>query len=333
MTIASSDLLRDVRAEFLNTYKTIAGPSPKLANCMRLGIQSNKLREYYGYYESVPNLDRWDRGEDMSEDELLTRTFNVVNLDWSKAIGWHENDAEDLQLGNLRERARQLAGRAKVLPEQVFFQIITAATSNRLLKAIPNAPDGAALYATTAGGSARFGATNGNLLTGNGVASAAAVRADFWAGMEQFQLFQDTEGEPLLDDSELDAGVTIVHGAANNEVFAEAFKQGRTVEIVTNQAGSENVGGAAVTNTILESGQKITRWSTQRISDNDWFMFLDAPSVPKPVFEQVRQAVRVFMENRSNSRAARRSKREAILVDMRAGYGVGPAYGTLKVNN
>lgn len=333
MTIASTDLLRDVRAEFMSTYKKVAGPSPKLQGCMRTGIPSTKLREYYGYHESPPNIERWDRGEDMPEDELLTRSFNVVNLDWAKAVGWHENDAEDLQLGDLRASARRLAQRCKVLPERIFFQILTAATDASLLKAIPNAPDGAALHATTAGGSNRFGVSSGNLLTGNGVATAAAIRSDFWAAMEQFRLFQDTEGEPLLDDGDVDAGVTVVYGAANGEGFAEAFKQGRTLEYQAGTSTSSTGGAAAVTNTILESGQKITLWQTQRISDNDWFVFLNSPAVPRPIFEQIRQAPRVFMENRSNSRVARRSKREAILVDMRAGYGVALPYGSIKVNN
>jgi len=319
--ITSDDLFRDVNATFLSTYRNVSGRNTNLPQAMKLGVPSSKRRERYGYVESPPVIERIDRGEGIVEDAYKAIAYTVENLTWGKAISFHESDVEDFQLGDLREMARKLATRAAQLSEQVFFQIIQGTASAILLKSIPTAPDGAALYATTAGGSPRFGATNGNLLTGTGVASAGAVRSDFWSLMEQARLFQDTEGEPLLDDSERDAGVTLVYGAGNEEVFREAFLQGRTVD-----------GGAAVTNTILESGLKINLWATQRISDNDWYAFFSGVQ-PKAVFEQMRRAPRMIDETRENSERARRFRMLSTMLDMRAGYGVNAAYGTIKINN
>ena len=332
MPLSSADLLRDIRAEFTNTYNTQATVSPNLSACMALGITSTKREEHYGYHESTPGLERWDRGEDMPEDEILSKSFSVVNYSFAKAIGFYEDDVEDMQLAGFREAARRVATKGKILPERMFFQIMRAAANAQLLQAIPNAPDGAALYAATAGGAARFGATGGNIVTGSGVASAAAIRTDFWDVMERFGAFQDTEGEPLLED-ELDGSIVVVAPRSASEVFTEAFKQERTIQIVENQAGSENVGGAAVSNSIRAGNLNVKLWFSQRITDNDWSVFIDSPTVPKPIFEQIRQAMRVIEENRNNSRAARRSKRHAILADMRAGYGVALPYGTIKVNN
>lgn len=330
--LTSADLLRDIRAEFLGTYRDVIGQNPKLGRVMRLGVPSTKRQEFYGYHESPPNLERVDRDEEVSEDANLLRSYSVENLRWAKAVGYHEDDLEDLQLGSLRDVATGLGKRAATLPEQVFFQILTGSTNPRLLKAIPNAPDGAALFATTANGSARFGASSGNLLTGSGVANAAAIRTDFWNVLEQFMLFQDTEGEPLLEEGVVDQGVTVIYNPANREVFAEAFKQEHTLQRLQNVGGTENVAAAGVTNTVLASGQPVTLWPTQRVTDNDWFVIADG-IFPQIIFEQVRQAPRSIEENRSNSSRARRAWIFANVFDLRSGFGVNLPYGGIKVNN
>jgi hypothetical protein len=330
--ITSSDLFRDINATFLSTYRDTVGRHPRLADAMRLGISSSKRTERFGYFESPPTIERIDRGEAIVEDAFRAIAYSVENLTWGKAIGFHEEDIEDIQLGDIREVARRLAIRAAQLPEQVFFQILQGTADASLLKAIPTAPDGAALYATTAGGSARFGVTNGNLLTGSGVATAGAVRSDFWSAIEQAKQFQDTEGEPLLNEGDIDQGVTILYGVQNEEVMREAFLQGRTAQIVAGTSTSNTGGVGSVSNTILESGMSINLWGTQRITGDDIHVFFQGVE-PKPVFETMRRAPRMIDETRENSERARRYRILATLLDMRCGYGVNAAYGTVKINN
>jgi len=320
----ASDLFRDIRAEFLSTYRTGVGRNAKLANVMRLGVSSDQRVERYGYYESTPTISRVDRSEALGEDAFRAISYEVANLTFGKAIGWHEEDLDDVKLGDFREQARMLATRAAQLPERIFFQILTGAADASLLSAIPLAPDGAALHATTAAGAARFGAVSGNLLTGTGVATSGAIRSDLWNAIEQWKLFQDTEGEPLLDEAVTEQGITIVYNSANEEVFREALAQGRTVD----RAG----GGQSVTNTILESGLKLTLWSTQRLTDNDWFVSLDGLA-PRAVFEQLRMPPRMIEETRENSERARRNRIMALLLDMRAGYGINLPYASIAINN
>ena len=45
--IASEDLLRDARAEFMTTYQNTVGQSKYLPSVMRLGIESTKRVERY----------------------------------------------------------------------------------------------------------------------------------------------------------------------------------------------------------------------------------------------------------------------------------------------
>ena len=326
----SDDLFRDVQATFLETYQDVIGRNQKLGNAMALGMPSDKRKEFYGYFESPPTIDRIDRGESITEDSFKAISYSVENLTWGKAIGFHEDDLEDIQLGDLRQVARGLAKRAAVLPEQVFFQILQGSSNASLLKAIPTAPDGASLYAATAGGSDRFGVSGGNIVSGSGVATGSAIRDDFWNAVERAMQFQDTEGEPLLDDGIIDKGVTICFNAANLEAYLEAFVQTRTSSLGASLTPFSN---AAVTNTILEGYQGgITLWPTQRISDNDAYLFFNDIG-PKPVFEQVRQPPRLIDETRENSERARRYRIMATLLDMRAGYGVNVPYATVKINN
>ncbi len=110
-------------------------------------------------------------------------------------------------------------------------------------------------------------------------------------------------------------------------MFREAFLQGRTA-IGANTATSN----AAVTNTILESGVQVSLWSTQRITDDDWFVFL-ADSPTKSVFRQVREALSENVQTMENSDIARSTKVEGVQWHMRAGYGLSLPIQSIKVNN
>lgn len=339
VAITSDDLFRDVNATFLSTYRKVRERSKYLPLCMRLGVPSTKRKERYGYPESVPTVDRWDRGESVSEDAARVIAYSVENLVWGKSIGFYEDDLEDLQLMDLRVWAAGLGKRAAQLAEEIFFQILTGASSPRLLEAIPNAPDGAALYAATAGGAARFGISGGNIKTGSGINTAQDVRNDLWNVLEMFCAEQDTEGQPLNPDDAAEMGCVIAFNTGNQEVFREAAMQSPTTSIVKIDpaySGSEPVAAAGVANSVVIAGIPVILWPTQRITDNDWYVFLRDPNEelgPRPIFEQVRQAPRMMDETRENSERARRYRIMATILDTRFGFGVNLPYLTGKVNN
>jgi hypothetical protein len=333
IVISGATLTAGLRADFAETYKAkYKQVAARLGRIMQLGVPSDKLVELFAYYMSAPHPARWPRGENRRSKPFGSVQFSVQNFDWSSQVEWHENDRNDDQTKSLYTQAQDAGSNFAHLHERIFFQMLLAAADADLLPAIPTAPDGAALFATTAGGVARFGATNGNLLPGNGVGTGEVVRTDFWTTVQQFKLFQDTEGQPLWDDATLDGGYTVIYNAANEKIFREAFLQGRTIAPVKNVGGSENVGGAAVTNVILESGLEIILWGTQRITDNDWFVFLNN-SPKKATFQLERQALRSIARTMENSDIARESKIESVMWDARYGYGVGLPYQTIKVNN
>jgi len=321
--VTANTLTAGIRSDFADAYKSAYNASKeRLSNVMDMGIPSDKLIELYAYFETAPFPRLWKRGDAIPRDAFESVQFNVENRDWAIRVEWHENDREDDQTRSLMQRARDAGANFATLPERVWFQILTGATSTELLPAIPNAPDGAAMFSATDGaGDARFGFVGGNILTGGGIASSAAVRADAFGAMEVMRSFQDTEGQPLWDDSVLDAGFQLVYAVGNDEVFREAFIQSRTLD-----------GSAAVTNIILESGLNLDLWATQRLSGNDWYIF--AKGAPyKPVFQQIRRPLREAYSNVDNSDESRATKIEGVQWDSREGYGLMLPYQCVKVNN
>jgi hypothetical protein len=319
---AQEALTLAVRNEFADTYtNTYAGVLENMSPVMELGIGSNQFKEIYAYAESSPFPRRIPEGEALHTKAYRYRSYEIVNYTWGTGVEWLRKHAQYDQLGTVERDARRSGANFATLPERVFFQLIRQATDSDLLPSIPNAPDGAAIYATTAGGAARFGATNGNLLTGSGVATAQAIRDDFYSSVEQFHLFQDTEGEPLLPPGDLDAGFTIFFGAANMQIFNEAFFQVRSLD-----------GSVTPSNVILDAGITVRLIPTQRITDNDWFVFANGVDL-KPIFEQVASPLIEMPYDESNSDRARDYQISGVKWIADRGYGVNLPYGTIKVNN
>lgn len=322
--IAGNVLTAGLRQEMADTYLKVKRESDaRLSLVMDLNLPSDKRQEIYAFFRAAPHAARWDRGDAIPTKGFEALQYTVTNFKYGRRVGWHIDDREDDQTQTLVDQARNVGRSFAMLPERFFFELLTGTAD--LLPSVPTSADGAAFFATTALGTDRFGVTDGNLLTGSGVASATAIRSDFWNTMEQYRLMQDGEGQPLHSDDTVDGGAVIIYNAANEEVFRETFLQGRTFE-------EGSVGGAAVTNTILESGMKVTLWSTQRLTDNDWFVFLKQPP-KKAAFVQNRTQLREYYATAETSDRARDTGEEYIQWDQRMGVGINEPYGAVKVNN
>lgn len=331
---SAAAVIADLNVTFANTYNQAATAQlGNLSRVMELGVQSTKVAERYFYWETLPYPERWPRGEEIPREAFEGVSYDVENLDWGKAIDFHENDVQDERTGTLDGRVRQLARQFVSLPTRIFFQVIAAAVDPKLLETIPNAPDGAALYsATDGGGNARFTRTGGNIVTGSGVDSAQAIRDDAYQGAQAIGSFLDTKGQPLFDGDVLDGVYLIVFGMHLLRVFREAFGQAQVIQIVQNVAATENVAAAGVTNLLQQGGMQFVLWPTIRITSDDWLLFnLNVPV--KPIFQQVRMAVRTDEDNRSNSPITRRTKMHSFQADGRFGYGVNLPHGTVLINN
>jgi hypothetical protein len=293
---------------------------------MDLGIGATNRIHEFAYFEAAPHMEQWVRGMTIPTDAMGSVQFSVPVYTWARRVPWHKEDRKDDQTSSLMDIARMAGASAGLLPERFFFDLLTGGTAT--LPAVPNAPDGAAFFATTAGGANRFGVSSGNLLTGSGVASVSAIRTDYYNAIEQWKQFQDGKGQPLLSDEVIDSGVIIIHGAANTEAFEEAFLQRRQGEVLGTDAGT------TPSNLVQDASRNVTLWGSQRVSDNDWFVFLKNPP-KKATFLLDREGVQEFqsLEGDNNGDHTRDTGEEYVQWERRAGAGIALPFSAIKVNN
>ena len=326
--IASGVLANGLRTDFWDTYAAIRNrqADSRLGMVMDMGIGATNREHKFGYFEAAPHFEQWVRGQSIPTDAMDSVDFDVPVYNWGRRVKWHSDDKEDDQTQSLFDVARQAGQSAALLPERFFFDLIT--DNPGTLPAIPLAPDGASMFATTAGGSARFGVTDGNLLTGSGVASVSAIRTDYYNAIEQWKQMTDGKGQPLLSDETIDSGVIIVHGAANTEAFEETFLQRRQGEVLGTDAGT------TPTNLVQDASRNVTLWGSQRISDNDWFMFLRNPPKMATFFLDRKGVMEESsLRGENNGDLTRDTGEEYIQWHSRSGAGIALPFGAIKCNN
>jgi hypothetical protein len=318
---------RGLRATFADTYRqAIKGIDKRVALYMDMGLPSDKLTEIYGYRESRPYLVRQPKGQAVSRRVFGGKTFEITNYLYSLAIDWYWQDELTDQLHNLFADVKDAAENAAYHAERVFWQLLLSSTDADLLPAIPTAPDGAALFATTAGGANRFGVSSGNLISGGTVATSALIRTDFYKAIAQLQLFQDTQGQPLHRDDIFERGVHVIYGAANDEVFMEAFKQNITLAV----GGATYAAG--VSNTVIAAFNNVQLWSTPRITTDDWYVLMGGTPV-KPMFEQVLAPYTDNLADFENSDRSRDFNVRSYHIRGMSGYGLNLPYGAIQIDN
>lgn len=324
-----------LRAEFRDAYRfRYKAMLDKLKGIMRLDVTSDKRVEPYAYMKTAPYARRWDQGNAIPEGATETVQWDVTNYRYGIRVGWFKDDEADDQIDSIVSKAREAGDQMATLDERILFQILENTTDEDLLPAIPNAPDGAALYSATDGASAnRFGVSGGNIVTGTSSPTAQDIRGYYQDVLARFADFQDTESQPLLPPNVLDGGIMLIYGTELTQEMKEAFVQGQVSEYRAGTDTTDTSTAASVSNVILDSGDRVVLYRTQRVTaTNDIYAFaLGAPL--KPIFRQTREALRESVGNEGNSDIARDFWWDYLQWTLRYGYGVNLPYATIKINN
>lgn len=325
--LATATLVNGLKTEFADTYTKIRNrqSDSRLGMVMDLGLSATNREHDFAYFEAAPHLELWPRGSTIPQDAMGSVGFKGYVYEFARRVAWNKNDRKDDQTGSLFDAARGAGQSGGLLPERFFFDLLGDTTLT--LPGTVLAPDGAAFFATTAGGVARFGATNGNLLTGSGVATASAITTDYYRSIVQFMLFQDGKGQPLLAPELISAGAVIVHAAADLEVFETAFLQKRRGVVMGTDAG------VTPTNIVQDASRNVELWASPRIATGDWYVFLkEAPK--KATYLLTREALREDSSLEGNAGDhTRNTGEEYVQWEERSGAGIGLPYGAIKINN
>jgi len=318
--LTGETLAAGIRSDFENIYRpTWDGVEKLIGRVMQLDVPQNHLVETFGYRDSVPAPALWRRGSPVPTGGMASKSYTVTAFDFARQVRWHRNDRMDNKVGDLYADAKNLGGMFARLDSIALAELLTNSAS--LLATIPNAPDGNALFY----GSTRFGHASGNIVSGGGVASAAAIITDFYSSVARFNAFQGTNGQPFFEPGVEGASYTIFAGSGNQQVFASAFR----AELVHSVLSST---GAAVSNVVMASGERVSINFTPRITDNDWFVFRDDAPV-KAVASTLREPLRMAESHEQNSDTSRNTGDESVQFAIRKGYVVNMPFGAIKVNN
>lgn len=318
--VANSALTAGLAAHFDSTYETTYKASAeRLSAVMEMDVPMKARTEPLGYFEEAGHIEEWPMGEEIPEEDMEAVGYSWTARRYGKRMSWNEDDEKDDQLGQLVRRVSQMAEKAALRFERAFFDLLQGTTN--FLSAVPNGPDGAAFFAATAGGAARFGATGGNLLTGNNVDDVASIVRDYYQALEQGTLFVGPKGQPLHDPDILEQGVVVIHPASRKEEFERAF------------FGTIHQGIAAgISNLIKDTGKKFKLWGTPRVSTADWWVFFTGVK-PKATAHGVKEGLTVTPADSSNSDRARDKGLKSLQVKARDAYTVNLPYGAIQINN
>lgn len=319
---ANAALTAGIQANFAHTYASSSSAEKSLvSSAMEMGQGAKARTVPLAYFETTDYPEYWPYGEDIPEGNNQAVSYSVTIRRWAKRIKWNRDDVTDELTHTLKQRALQLGEHFGTLHVRILFQLLQSSVDPLLLPAIQNAPDGAALFAATAGGAARFGITGGNIVTGNGVADVASIMRDYYNSIIRFTQQLDTKNQPLHNPGQSDAGIMIIYGTANKQVMEQAFYG-------TIQQGIN----AGVSNVVKDTGKNFKLWETARITDNDWYVVLTGD--PLKTFGQFEvEGMETTEADWSNSDEARTRDVGYFQAKARYGYGINLPYQILKVNN
>lgn len=334
MPIVSNPTTQFVLEQFDETYhQTVASLSPLVEN-ISTSFPFERPTERFTYLESNGSMRIWRRGEDREVDAFRAVSWTTEVFDYQCKTEWHRNDDQDHQgRTSIKTNAMKRGEEAARMPIRIYSQIIEGATNHELLPSVPTAPDGAAMYANAAGGSPRFGATNGNLLTGTGT-TGQAISDDLFSAIEQFMSFTNPAGNVLWDPGVIQtAGITVMFPVALWQQMQEAFKWARPIYKDEGTSTTDTSTAVASTNRVRDFAVNITPWANPYLADSsDWYIFLNGVAI-KPLYQGIKQPLEQDIWDRSNSDRAKDTKHEAVGWDARWAFGMALPISTIKINN
>lgn len=317
-------LTQGIKREFALVYAPrYKGVMDRIGEVVWLEVTSDKISELYGFMNAAIYPVRWDPGNVIGAQSILSVQFRVANRDFGRRVYLPRN-YEDDQTGTAFQVARTLGTNWATLSERIFYQVIQAGTDNDLLPANPNAADGNAIYLTTT----RYGSSSGNVVSVVDTATVQGVITDIYSVKRRFMEFQNTESQPFWDPTDVDRGLTIFHGTALTQVMEQARYQMRIP-----LAASTATSNAGISNTLSDASWTPTFVNNQRITNSRYYCFLrGVDGAQRPLFRQVRKNMTEAQGNWATSDHTRDVGEPYIQFDSREGWGSALAIGTIRVS-
>jgi len=318
-----------LRNEASQVYRPIySGVRSKIGECVWLEATSDKLQEVFGFLEAPTYFTWWPAETPIPSGNIKSQRFTIINRDFGRR-NYLPRNSDDDQTGTAMQFARMIAETYAILPEEIFYQIITGTSFNGTTAPLPassyNVADGNGIYST----GTRYGSSSGNVVSVTSTSTVQGVITDTFSVVRRFQEFQNTQGRPFFDATATRT-MSIFHGTATTLVMNQAEFQTRVPWEVTSGA---NGTGQTPTNVMREAGLSITYVPSQRITDSKYYCFLRGlPTYLRPIWRQVRKGYTEWQGNFVTSDHSRDTGQLYVQGDCREGYGGALAIGTIRVS-
>lgn len=217
----------------------------------------------------------------------------IYVYDYEFTIEWRDDEERDSRIvDSLISRVKDGAARLADFDEMALHDLINGSATYLHPSTDFNCHDSLPLY--SASHATRSG---GNIVTGSGVASTSAIKADWFKVLQAFREMIGRQWD--------DARFLVVAPPQLKEVMANAF-----------DAHSQNA--------------ELVIW--ERLSNNDWYVFL-VGGAAVPLIKLARSGTKQREWNFENSEWASKTRMKGIGWDLRVGYGALNFSATVKVHN
>lgn len=288
---------------------------------------SDKFQEVFGFLEAPLYFTHWPQETPIPSGAIESQRYVIVNRDFARRVYLPRN-VEDDQTGTAMQFARMIAQTYAILPEQIFYQIMTNTSYNGTtapMPVIPNSADGNALYLTTT----RYGSSSGNVVSVTSTSTVQGILTDIYSVRRRFIEFQNTQSQPFWDPPMVNS-LRIFYGSSLTGVMAQAEFQTRVPWEVTSGA---NGTGQTPTNILKDASFDIRFTNSQRITNSQYYCFLrNVESAKRPIWRQVRKGYTEWQGNFVTSDHSRDTGQVYVQGDCREGWGSILAIGTIRVS-
>lgn len=318
-----SSIVQGIFRDFNNMFK-VKSPVYKKMNerIMRKVPDSSVRNGKYGWKNSVPVVNLWEHGTGRKHQAIDDSEIEIPIFPYEQTSDVHYRDIKHDQLGDIREHMNFGVNRFLAHPQKLTSEYMNAVSVQNpsLLKAY----DGADLYSATDGnGSARFGRTGGNILTG--FDRTVEGFSDFLYQVQSAYLaLFDTTTEELLfgyEDVSFDKMFVVVPRTMNEIVT----KVANVSYLKTDSANNVSEGNYFATH------GKFDFYVNPLLTDeNSFFVFLDHPIWKAFVYRQ-EESIDSIWADMTNSDLAREKGVISLFNNQEMGCGILAPFCTFKV--
>jgi len=324
-TAPANYLSKGLQGEFANTYDLIREEETWLGELfMDISVDGRNAVEQ-GWYD-VPLPGNWLRGESPDEGDFSEFTKEYIVYDHKTPwLTWHVDDEQDDRSPKkFTSRVQDSAELLSRYDEYALTELL-AGSGSTYLNPLQNYTSitGSSLF----NDSHSYGPSGSldNITTGSGVATVQEIVKDWYAVLNGFRGMTNSQGDPYWGTQKIDsAHFFILCSPAIEQVMDAAWKSTNVVM----SGGSLT----AETNYLpMRDKSKVVVWN--RLSGNDWFVFLANQDHCKPFVRAKRKAAEVREWNEENSDWSRANNKRGLMWWSRLLYGMYSPFCAYKVDN